>query len=200
MATKSGAKPGFAAAMRAFDDAHVIEFERQVAEQLPLLPAIAGTTAEAEAEGREVGRRGPGRPKGSVNKATEQLRQYLLDTLGYRHPALILAETMSRPAAGLAAELGISRGEAFRMQLDAARDLLPYLAPKLLAVKADVNHGFTLILDGLHGDGQAVQDDGVIDIQTDTPSARGKGQGVETQGETPSRPTTTVQLGTDRKD
>lgn len=72
--------------------------------------------------------RGPGRPPGARNKRTEAFRAYLLSR--YRSPLTVLAETYSRPAADLARELGIKVGEAFKMQMDAARDLAPYLHSK----------------------------------------------------------------------
>jgi hypothetical protein len=80
--------------------------------------------------------RGPGRPKGSKNKTTDQLSKYLL-AKGYVHPAEALAQLISKPAVELADELSISVKDgtvmpvdALKVQVAAAKELLPYFASK----------------------------------------------------------------------
>ena len=88
----------------------------------PMLPLGDSPVAAAKAAGR-------GRPAGSMNRKTKDLAQYL-GALGYRDPALILAETYSRPAGELAKALKCKTAEAYKLQLDAANALMPYLHGK----------------------------------------------------------------------
>lgn len=94
--------------------------------QLDLLPlSERGDREELAPEG--PARRG--RPPGSKNKRTEAWQDYLLGK--YRSPLEVLAQTFSRPTAELARELGCTLLEAFKEQLDAAKDLAPYLHQKM---------------------------------------------------------------------
>lgn len=93
----------------------------RAAEQLALLP-----TPAAVEEAREP--RGPGRPPGARNRSTSEWVDYIANR--YRDPRLFLAEAYSRPAEGLARELGCTRLEAFQLQVKAAEGLLPYMAQK----------------------------------------------------------------------
>lgn len=57
------------------------------------------------AETIKAARSGPGRPKGSKNKANAEFRDMML-RMGYRHPALNLADMANADPAALAIELG----------------------------------------------------------------------------------------------
>ncbi len=85
-------------------------------------------------------KRGRGRPKGSKNKRTEDWTEYLLNN--YRSPLIMFAETYSRPTAGLALELHCSLEDAFKIQMDAAKQLAPYVHQKLpQAIEIDTDKG-----------------------------------------------------------
>lgn len=84
--------------------------------------------------------RGRGRPKGSKNKRTEDWTEYLLNN--YRSPLIMFAETYSRPTAALALELACTLEEAFKIQMDAAKQLAPYVHQKLpQAIEIDTDKG-----------------------------------------------------------
>lgn len=105
--------------------------EPVAAEQLPLLPAedLAALPDDEMQRRRQLAApRGPGRPKGSSNRKTLAMRDWILSR--YRSPLEVLAETYSRPVADLALELGCSRIEAFDRQQRAAIELAPYLHGK----------------------------------------------------------------------
>lgn len=77
-----------------------------------------------------------GRPRGSRNRRSEDLVRYILSR--HAHPLLVLADTYSRPAHVLAAELGCTAKEAFDLQLRAADMLAPYIeSKKPVAVQVD---------------------------------------------------------------
>lgn len=104
---------------------------------------LAASDTERAAEARQVGLPlGPagevleplevgvvGRPHGSLAKRTALMRDKLLAT--YRSPLVVLAEIYARPVQELRRELGCTMLEAIRLQLDAARDLAPYLHSKM---------------------------------------------------------------------
>lgn len=78
-----------------------------------------------------------GRPAGAINKKTVQLRQYLAG-MGFRDPALVLAQTYSMPLEKMAAILDCDRHDAYKMQMNAAEALMPYLHGKMpLKVEVD---------------------------------------------------------------
>jgi hypothetical protein len=131
------------------------------AEQLPLLEVAPG---EAEAEpAAPAGERRGGRPPGARNRRTEEWVDYLLSR--YRSPLIVLAETYSRPAEVLAAELGISRAEAFAMQLTAARELAPYVhARQALAAPAVPTAAVELVLTGVEPPADGAGEGGAIDV------------------------------------
>ena len=79
-----------------------------------------------------------GRPKGSPNRRTAKLRDYIL--AHHAHPAEVLAKTYSRPVEVLAAELECSKAEAYALQIKAAAELLPYVEGKM-PVQVDVTSG-----------------------------------------------------------
>ena len=87
---------------------------------------LAGGDAETEPGGKGIGR-----PKGAKNKRQQQLQAWLL-AKGYRHPAVILAETYSRPVQDLRKALSCTKLEAYQLQLKAAEALMPYFEGKVL--------------------------------------------------------------------
>jgi hypothetical protein len=88
---------------------------------LPLAPVMAQEPmAEAEAA--------PDRA-GAWKRDTRAWKEFLLRR--YRSPLVGLAEVAARPVAQLANELGCTRLEAFRVQMDALKELAPYLHQKM---------------------------------------------------------------------
>lgn len=100
--------------------------------QLPLLPAVQVELLPLDPLDRVAAiraPRGPGRPAGAVNKRTEGWAKFLLSR--YQSPLIGLAETYSRPVADLAMELGCTKLEAFKLQMQAKAELAPYLHGKM---------------------------------------------------------------------
>lgn len=95
---------------------------------LPLLAAAEPARADGAATPEEAERR-IGRPPGSRNRRTEYWQQFLLAR--YRSPLVALAETYSRPVEQLAKELGCTKLEAMQLQMQAAKELGPYVHQKL---------------------------------------------------------------------
>lgn len=88
---------------------------------LPLAPVMAQEPmAEAEAA--------PDRA-GAWKRDTRAWKEFLLRR--YRSPLVGLAEVAARPVAQLANELGCTRLEAFRVQMDALKELAPFLHQKM---------------------------------------------------------------------
>lgn len=102
-------------------------------------------------------RRGPGRPPGSPNKKTEDLRRFLLAR--FKHPAVALAEIYSVPTTCLAAELGMKAGDVLALQIRAAAEVAPYVdsrMPAKIAISdSDRLPGFNLVF----GDGRVAIED-----------------------------------------
>lgn len=145
------------------------------AEQLPLFevaPEDQAPAAEAGAGAAGDRPRG-GRPPGARNRRTEEWVDFLLAR--YRSPLVVLAETYSRPADVLAAELGISRAEAFAMQLTAARELAPYVhARHAPAAPAPTTAAVELVLTGVSPPADAVgegEDPATIDVLATSPES-----------------------------
>lgn len=114
-------------------------------DQLPLLPA--GEVAERESDQLPARRRGPGRPPGARNKSTDDWVDFI--RARYRSPLEMLAETFSRSVVDLSKELGCTKKDAFALQLQAAKELAPYLHQKMpQAVTVDAKGDFTLIIEG----------------------------------------------------
>ena len=80
--------------------------------QMPLMPAEVLDALPDEGVERTQALRatGKGRPKGAINRATAEWRDFILSR--YRSPLVVLAETYSRPAHDLAAEIGCTKLEA----------------------------------------------------------------------------------------
>lgn len=95
---------------------------------LPGLPLAAKAEAARDIEGGGAAGRG-GRPKGALNRRTEEFVDYILSQ--YRSPLIALAETYSRSVDELRVELGCTKLEAFQLQQQAAKELAPYLHQKL---------------------------------------------------------------------
>lgn len=116
----------------------------------PLGAAAAELPVGERQVGGELGR-GPGRPKGSPNKRTAKLRDYVLAR--YRHPAEVLAALASMPVERLAADLLCDRIEAATLQVRAATELLPYLESRMpVAVDLGDTRLPILAIGDVHGD------------------------------------------------
>ena len=117
-----------ARAARAAAKAATLAAMAQPAAQPGLPMPDLGDPAEAPRQG--------GRPAGTLARRTEEMRRLMLSR--YRSPLMVLAETYSRPLTELAELLACTPLEAFRLQLDAAKDLAPYLHSKMpQAVQVD---------------------------------------------------------------
>jgi len=106
------------------------------AEQMALLP---GLPLDSVQESHGV-RTGPGRPPGAKNKNTEAWRKFLLSK--HRSPLEVLAQTYGMSVEMLAKRLGATdeevnkltlsqRLEIFRVMIQAAKELAPYLHQKM---------------------------------------------------------------------
>lgn len=98
--------------------------------QTPLFPAELLDDLPGDSTKRDIGlrQRGPGRPKGALNRKTEDWADYLLNR--YSSPLVGLAEICSRRVLDLAAELRCKPLEALAIQLRAMAELAPYLHGK----------------------------------------------------------------------
>lgn len=82
--------------------------------------------------------RGAGRPPGSPNKRTEDLRRFLLHR--FKHPVVAAAELYSMPAEALAKALGCDAIDAAVLQLKAMQFVGPYVdsaMPQRMQIDAD---------------------------------------------------------------
>jgi hypothetical protein len=122
---EDGGKIGLKTALAGMEP--TAEAPRAVAEQMALLP-LADASEGKKARELQAGYCGRGRPAGAKNKSSKEWADFLLAQ--YRSPLVVLAETYSRPKEDLAEELGISKAEAFKLQLHAARELAPYVHQK----------------------------------------------------------------------
>jgi hypothetical protein len=116
--------------------------------------------------------RSRGRPKGRVNRSTEQMRSFIANN-GFKDPLLFLASTYSRDIEELAKELGVSRGEAFSFMQRAAFYALPYLhqkTPTAIELPPDTPRGLIVIEGGEFTAHRTARDDGVMSIHESEPS------------------------------
>lgn len=104
-------------------------------EQLGLLPLLGGdqlaampTDPAARRKAVQAAKRG--RAQGSQNALTTKVREVVLKKHGV-HPLEALFQAFSRPTEDLAAQLGCSILEAYKIQLLAAREALPYVQSKM---------------------------------------------------------------------
>jgi hypothetical protein len=98
--------------------------------QLPLMPADQlDQVSQGADRTSQLRAPRPGRPPGSTNRKTQAMAAWLLSR--YQSPLQGLAEAYSRPVQDLAAELGCTPLEAFRLQMQAMVELAPYLHGKM---------------------------------------------------------------------
>lgn len=107
-------------------------------------------------------RRRPGRPKGSTNKRTSDLREYIALKFDGLTPGQQLAEAfmvtdrerrdaggllpaLAKKASQLALDLGCKKAEAFKLILDGQRELMAYIHPKLSSVEMSGKDGAPLL-------------------------------------------------------
>jgi len=115
------------------------------AEQLELLRDDRG---ELDRVAARRAARGVGRPPGSANKRTKDVRDYLLSR--YAHPLEVLAQIISRPIDQIVAETGCKPIEALALVKSAAAELAPYVEGKMpVAVDLSVRGDMTLAIEGL---------------------------------------------------
>lgn len=128
-------KTGVKAAVAALHDpADPVPGSAAHVEQLDMLPlSQIGDLSETETE--VPARQGAGRPPGSRNKNTAAWRDFILSR--YPSPLVALAETYSRSVGDLAKALGLNcppnyaqAVELFKLQLQAAKELAPYVHSK----------------------------------------------------------------------
>jgi hypothetical protein len=92
---------------------------------VPLFPELL---EDGEFSSISRARVGPGRPKGARNKATKEIRDYILAR--HRDPLDALGEIISMPLMELKKLLGCDMIDALKMQMAAATSLAPYLHQK----------------------------------------------------------------------
>lgn len=85
--------------------------------------------AESPVGAEHVRKRGPGRPPGSPNKRTEDLRRFVLSR--FKHPVVALMEIGAMPAHELAAYLDCDREQALALQVRALAEAAPYVDSKM---------------------------------------------------------------------
>lgn len=131
-------------AVAAFDRETVGLPPKPVPVQGSLLPGVSEPAADLGKDaGAGDGQRGPGRPAGSVNRDTEDMRRYLA-ALGYRPGQVALAEIgggasldeLILRAKTISRELGCKPIEAFKIVFDAAREFASYTGSKVTAPAA----------------------------------------------------------------
>lgn len=127
-------------------------------DQLPLLPV--GLLGE-DAAGEPVKETKIGRPVGSRNRKTKEWVEYCLKR--YQSPLVGLLETAARPVEELARELGCSNLEAFDRQMEAMKNVAPYLHQKLpTAVEFTGSEGIPLMLSVSPAMAANVQEPGAV--------------------------------------
>lgn len=85
--------------------------------------------SEGPVTARHVERRGPGRPPGSPNKRTEDLRRFVLSR--FKHPVVALMEIGAMPAHELAEYLACKPLDALTLQIRALAEAAPYVDSKM---------------------------------------------------------------------
>ena len=116
------------------DDVGRFEIEPTLPLSLPIRPgAGAGGVARI------------GRPPGARNRTTAAMVAYL--RRNYADPLEAMASTFTRTVGDLAAELGCTKEDAYKLQQQAARDLAPYMYAKIPAnMKLEGEGHFTLTI------------------------------------------------------
>lgn len=115
------------------------------AQQLALYPAEALDELPLDKAARQAELRGPGRPKGSINRKTQDWAKLILGK--YRSPLEFLAELYCRPVHDLVAEIGCKPAEALEIQRRAAEGLAPYVHGKM-PVQVEVKGNLPLLVLG----------------------------------------------------
>lgn len=163
---KSGLK---AAVAQAIDEAGGSDALQGTAEQLQLLPIRQVVPDETAANEGDNAPRGVGRPAGSRNKNTEAWRDYILGR--YQSPLVAMAETYSRSVKALAKEFGRENPtyddlvELFKLQLQCAKELAPYVHSKQpQALDVGDNGLMTLIINSGQATKEQVDDAGGMKI------------------------------------
>lgn len=130
MSAATGAKSGLKAALdlALADPAASSAPIEPGGEQLPLLPAEA-LAVEIERENQAAILRGPGRPKGSKNRKTEDWIDYI--NTNYGNPMVVLAKAMIEPLDQVRRALGGTLAEADKRRRECAEALLPFMHQKL---------------------------------------------------------------------
>lgn len=180
-------KPGLSAALDQVDTSKPPNVDQ--VEQLPLIPAAALTDATVAEALTAVTRRGPGRPAGSPNKRTKAWTDYILSR--YQSPLIVLAETYSRSLADIKAELKCDTLEAFKIQLQAAVALAPYIHQKQPTALDVSGAGIIPLVINLAPSGEAAADgsnafviDGeIIDVESAKKQALMTGEAAELDGD-----------------
>lgn len=118
---------------------------------------------------REAAKRGRGRPAGSKNRKSADLANYLL-SMGYRDPALNLADLANATPGDLAAELSCDTVDAMELIRKANAELLPYFHSKRpTEIKVDKRIMGVMVLGEMPT--EAAQDDETIDLtRVDAPT------------------------------
>jgi hypothetical protein len=158
------------------------------ARQLTLLGELGAGPAAEPAEPAEPERRGPGRPKGSRNRRTEEWTRYLL--AGYGSPLEALAKVMRAGPQRLAGELGIDLVDGFDRWLRVCAELAPYLhqkqptavavdgapaAPLFIGVSQQFAAAMGVSPEAARGSLKIVFAQGVADASSDTARAQSNG-------------------------
>jgi len=118
--------------------AGIAEAEKSAAgEQLPMFEVPTRHTGARAAELQRAieHKRERGRPPGATNKATAQMREYLLGR-GINPLQAMMQWALHTPTS-LAAELGCTRLEAFDRLRDLWAELAPYFSPKMVPLDGD---------------------------------------------------------------
>lgn len=137
-------------------------------------------------------KRRAGRPPGSVNRSTMQLKK-LLAARGYRDPAEFLAAILSMDLKDLTALLGGDPAEAIKAQVKAAAELMPYFhqkAPVAVHHTGEASRPLIVVMDGPGGARSIGGADGAMSIHDvinqqviETGGARSHGAGSHETGQ-----------------
>jgi len=118
------------------DARDAVAADREAVEQLDFLAPAGGQVLSLEAAQEDAeARRKRGRPAGSANRSTVELRRWLL--AGGIVPQKWMADWLLISPEELGKRLGCSTAQAFDRQTRLAIELAPYLVPKMAPVGDD---------------------------------------------------------------